>query len=167
MESKNQKVKCYFGKNCFRRKPSHFKEFAHPHLEQLLEEPHPHDDSPSILKLQWNIIKNLDKDSDVTEKKTENVIKEVEAESQDLDPTQKSEWRPFCYKGEAFELHSRFPESHMLGLKDGSVPTPPPSPPSQFIPNNQEYPWRIEKTFKCPLCKLRHTPPSSQSDNDN
>ena len=84
--------------------------------------------------------------------------------SQDLESTQKCSWRPFEYKGEAFELNARFPHSHILGLKEGSVPTPPPSPPSVFMPNNQEYPWRLERSFKCPTCKLHHTPPSDYED---
>ena len=184
MESKNSQIKeeCYFKDKCFRRNPKHFQEFSHSHIECLVEEPN--SDSPSILKLQYNIIKNLKDCAGVMEEveksnaqietskeqkedvgklneKTENAIDKVEVESQNLDSTQKCDWRPFETKGESFELHRRFPDCHMLGLKDGSVPTPPPSRPRVFFPNNQEYPWKIQKCFKCPLCNQDHTPPSS------
>ena len=51
------KEKCFFGEKCYRRNPQHFKEFSHPHIESLTKEPL--DDTSSVLKDQWNIIKEL------------------------------------------------------------------------------------------------------------
>ena len=58
-EAKKQKSKekCFFGEKCYRRNPQHFKEFSHPHIESLTKEPI--DANSSVLKDQWNIIKEL------------------------------------------------------------------------------------------------------------
>ena len=46
--------KCFFGPKCYRRNPQHFKEFSHPHLEDLNSEP-----EGEVHKSQWTILKDL------------------------------------------------------------------------------------------------------------
>ena len=61
-EQSSKKIKssrevCFFGKKCYRKRPDHFLEFSHPHLENLTEIPT--EDSPQILRDQFNILQDL------------------------------------------------------------------------------------------------------------
>eukprot|EP00095_Tigriopus_kingsejongensis_P004158 maker-scaffold1541_size36691-snap-gene-0.12 protein:Tk04158 transcript:maker-scaffold1541_size36691-snap-gene-0.12-mRNA-1 annotation:"tyrosyl-dna phosphodiesterase" len=38
MSSRRPTEPCFFGKKCFRKNPLHFKEYAHPHLDRILEQ---------------------------------------------------------------------------------------------------------------------------------
>ena len=54
---KSSREVCFFGKKCYRKRPDHFLEFSHPHLENLTEIPT--EDSPQILRDQFNILQDL------------------------------------------------------------------------------------------------------------
>ena len=53
----DSRPKCFFGQKCYRRNPEHFKEYSHPHLENLKSAPC--EDTSTILKTQWQIVKDL------------------------------------------------------------------------------------------------------------
>ena len=54
---KSSREVCFFGKKCYRKRPDHFLEFSHPHLECLTEVPDEY--SPQILRDQFIIIQDL------------------------------------------------------------------------------------------------------------
>ena len=54
---KSSREVCFFGKKCYRKRPDHFLEFSHPHLENLTEIPA--EDSPQILRDQFIILQDL------------------------------------------------------------------------------------------------------------
>ena len=53
----DSRPKCFFGLKCYRRNPEHFKDYSHPHLENLKSSPG--EDTSTILKTQWQIVKDL------------------------------------------------------------------------------------------------------------
>ena len=68
----DSKPKCFFGLKCYRRNPEHFKEYSHPHLENLKSPPD--EDTSTIIKNQWQIVKELNLLNSASEKKNETAL---------------------------------------------------------------------------------------------
>ena len=74
------KEKCFFGSKCYRRNPQHFKEFSHPHLEDLDSEP-----EAEVHKSQWTILKDLGLlNSERALSELGQVVEEQNGENQDI-----------------------------------------------------------------------------------
>ena len=78
------KEKCFFGPKCYRRNPQHFKEFSHPHLEDLDFE-----QASEVHKSQWTILKDLGLlNSEPASSEPDKVVQEQNDESshEDIEP---------------------------------------------------------------------------------
>ena len=75
----DSRPKCFFGLKCYRRNPEHFKDYSHPHLENLKSPPD--EDTSTILKTQWQIVRDLNLLNSASDNKNESNAKDCSAKA--------------------------------------------------------------------------------------
>ena len=127
----DSRPKCFFGQKCYRRNPEHFKEYSHPHLENLKSAPC--EDTSTILKTQWQILKDLNLLNSASENENES------SEEAKAAPVKVAPVKP--------TLDKVTPTKPTLVKVLPTKPAPVKTPPAKTVE-----PSKSDNLFNCPIC---------------
>ena len=137
----DSRPKCFFGLKCYRRNPEHFKDYSHPHLENLKSSPG--GDTSTILKTQWQIVKDLNLLNSASDNENESNAKD----SSEKGKVAHAKPTPVKVTPTKPTLVKVAPTKPAPNKVPPTKPAPVKTPPAKTVE-----PSKSDNLFNCPIC---------------